>query len=359
MDNNKFLVGCILREVKNARLNCNNPKNEQYKMNTENATYVKKIRRGNETFPYASVQWQKKNIKEFAGNQGFNISLVTALSTKEAVSEGHPVKNYDEDVMGFMIAKNLEITEEDYKNLDKEEKKEFKKDKNKDKEVIYKKNITKKRRANLMMTPLQAIGNTRIIQEFCTRQTDKTPLLYTKEVYSTNMSSGFILDIDKVGKFKVSNNEADYREYDPKEIDLFELKPDDNNIVTTDKKEKKKRIIGTLKGLQYMTNKTTMANNLEDLSAKFIIMAEYSIGNAVFNNIFEDNKLKVNYLKEAIEENEDYRISKIYIGVRNEFFKQEDEYLLDIVKREFGLDDRFEVGTVNEVIDKYIENLEV
>lgn len=343
---NRFLVGNILREVRNGRLNCNSAMNEQFKSNTDNTTYVKKIRKGKKVFPYASAQNQKKIIKKYAESQGLTLSNVMSVSTKEAKTEGNPAKNYDEDVMGFLVTGKAKISKEEYDALDDEDKKKFKKQKGK---YVEKEDKTKKRRSNLMLSPLQAIGHTRIIDEFCVRQTNANPLPYTKQVYATEMSSGFCMDIDKIGKFKASSVASDYRDYDIKEVDTekFEL----------DKDEKLKRINVTLDGLRLLNSNITMTNNLEDLSAKFIIMAEYSIGNAVFNNIFEDNKLKIDYLKQAIEENEKYRISKIYIGVRNEFFKQDGKYLIDIIKEEFGEDDRFVIGGVKEVIDKYKEYL--
>lgn len=351
---NKFLVGNILREVKNGRLNCNNADNEAFKGSNNNGSYVKKIRRNGKTLPYASAQWQKKNLKDFAQSQGNQISSVTALSSKEAVSEGHPYKNYDEDVLGFMIAKSLESTLEEFEELEEKEQKLWTK-----KGKKYTKNITKKRRSNLMLSTLQAIGNTRLVEEFSTRKTDATSILYSKEVYSTDMNSSFILDVKGVGSFESSDNEAGYRDYSEQEIEAYELKENDKGIVELGLEDKRKRITDTLKGLHLMTTRVTMTNNLEDLSAKFIILGEYSIGNSLFNNIFEENELKIDYLKEAIEENEDYRLSKIYIGCRSEFFKQEDKWLKDILEFEFKDDDRFIIGSVNYAVDSYIKQLSI
>ena len=351
----RFLIGNVLREVRNARLNCNSADNEQFKSGMNNKTYVKKIRKDGNTYPYASAQWQKKAIKDYAKTQGNSISSVKALSTTEAVSEGNPFGNYDEDIMGFMIAKNDMITEEQFNELSKEDQKQWKKA---GKEG-YKQNVTVKRRSNFMLSPMQAIGNTRIVDEFSTRATDSTPILYSKEVYAADMSSSFMLDIKHTGEFDVSDNVSAYRDYTNHDIEALGLVLDENNKVKLGGETKKKRLVDTLKGIQLMPNRTTMTNNLEDLAAKFMIFAEYSIGNSIFNNIFEDNQLKVDFLKEAIEENEPYRISdKIYIGVRSEFFKQKDsegneEYLKDILLKEFGTDDRFVILSVNEVVEKY------
>ena len=347
----RFLVGAVLREVRNGRLNCNNPKNEEFKKGDDNATYVKKIRKGREVFPYASGQWQKKNIKNFAELKGNTVSPVMSISSKEAVTEGDPLVNYDEDVMGFMIAKNLELTKEEYDKLPEEEQKDFKHSKG-----IYKKNITKKRRTNLMLSPLQAIGTVRITEEFSVKETDGTPLPYVKEVYSSDMAGGFILDIEKVGAFQASDNETGFRDYHLAEVEQANI--DDNGMFFLDKDAKLKRILDTIDGIHFMNTNITMCNNLENLSAKFIILTEYNIGSAVFNNIFGEGQLKIQYLREEIGKMEEYRLSKIYIGCNSECFRQEDRYLKDTLEYEFDGDDRIIIDTVSSAIEKYKTHLE-
>lgn len=354
----KYLTGNILRETKNARLNGSSPESETYKDSNKNTSYVKKIRREGQIFPYVSGQNQKRNICIFAEMQGHRISPVIALSKEadkkqRAKIDGHPYRNYNEDVMGFMVADSITIEKEEYDKLDEKEKKLWEK-----KGKKYKKNITKKRRSNLMISPLQAIGHTRITNEFCTRETDKHPMLYAKEVYSTNMSSSFILDIERVGRFVSDDSPTGYRDYSKEEVKVFKLEEKDG-VIELDKETKLKRIEDTIRGLQLMPMRGTMANNLEDMSAKFMIFAEYKLGISPFNNIFEDNKLKIDYLKEAIEQNERYRLSKIYIGCRSEFFKQDNEWLRDILEYEFRDNEKFVVGSVDEVVTEYLNELSI
>lgn len=357
INNNIFLTGSILREVKNGRLNCNNADNEQFKGSAENGSYVKKIRRGKDVLPYASTQNQKKAIKEFARSQGFNIAKVIATSSKSVTDEGSPYSNYDEDVMGFLKAEKITLTQEQYNELDEASRVGYLKKGKKG----YEKNITKKRRAKLMMSPLQAIGHTRITSEFSTRQTNETPLLYTKEVYSTNMSTSFILDVANISEFNANDNVADYRDYTLQDArSILDRDIEDKEVeFGLGLEEKLKRVNVTLDALRVCNSVTTMTNNLEDLSAKFVILANYNIGSAIFNNIFEDNRLKIDYLKQAIEENEEYRISdKIYIGCRDEFFKQDERFLIDILRLEFENDDRFVIGGVKEVIEMCKDDIE-
>lgn len=351
---NKFLTGCVAIETKNARLN-GSSKDVEGGSTVQNIAYTKKIRSREGVFPYGSGVYVKKNIKNFAKLKGHNISRVRALDTTQAVTEGNPYKNYDEDIMGFMIAGKLSISEEEFEDLPEEEQATFKRVK-KGKKVTYEKNITKKRKARLMVSPLQAISSTRIHQEFNTRQTDATNIIFSREIYSNIMSMGFNLDINNIGVYNVSEDESGFRDYSPEEVDLFNLDVNDNGVIKLDKEEKNRRITDTLRAIQYFNTDIAQANNLEDLNSKFVIMAEYSIGNNIFNNIFRNGLLDIDYLKEAIDENEEFRLSNIYIGVRAGFMKVDDKDLRDVLIDEFKDYSNVVIGTVKEAFDNYIKN---
>jgi len=354
---NRFLIGCIAIETKNARLNGSHRDVEENSSSIENVSYTKKIKSRNGIYPYASGQYVKKNIKENARNRGQVLSQVKSIDTTQAVSEGHPFKNYDEDVMGFMNATKLVLSEEEYLKLDEGEKIGFSK-KSKNKKTVYEKNITKKRRARLMVSPLQAISSTKIQQEFATRTTDKTNTLYSKEVYSNIMSMGFNLDIGRVGIFTVSEDSSGFRDYAPEEVEALGLNVNNEGIIELDKEDKFKRIEDTLRSIEYFNTKIAQNNNLEDLNTKFVIMAEYTIGNNIFNNIFRYGTLDIDYLIEAIEENEEFRKSKIYVGVRKGFMQKNGEDLRDYLEK-ILVGDKYFIGTVKDAFDKYLQELNI
>lgn len=352
----KFLIGCVGIETRNARLNGSSKDAEGGGSTLQNIAYTKKIRSRKGTFPYASGVYVKKNIKDFAKDLGHNISGVRSISTTEAASEGHPYKNYDEDVMGFMIASKLVLDEDEYNLLPEVIQATFKKT-SKNKKIIYEKNITKKRKGRFMVSPLQAISSTKIHSEFNVRQTDATNLLYTKEVYSNIMSMGFNLDIENVGVFKASEDESGFRDYSKEEVESLGLIANDDGTIELEKEVKTKRIVDTLKAIQHFNTGIGQSNNLEDLNSKFVILAEYSIGNNIFNNIFRDGILDREYLLEAIEENEDYRLSNIFIGVRSSFMAVIGEDLKEVLEKTFENNNNVIVGTVKEAFDGYIEHL--
>lgn len=365
---NRFLTGCIAIETKNARLNGSSKDVEigAASDTVKNKTYTKKIVSRGRVFPYASGPYIKKNIKNFAQEQGHKISSVRALDTTQAVSEGNPFINYDEDVMGFMIASKLTLSEEEFKELSPEEQVGFKRTV-KNRKTIYEKNITKKRKARLMVSPLQAISSTKINEEFCTRETDSTNIIFTKEVYSAIMSMGFNLDINNVGKFTVSEDESGFRDYSPEELESLGLEVNEDGMIILDQEERERRVVDTLRAMQFFNTDIAQSNNLEDLNAKFVIMAEYSIGNNIFNNIFRNSTLDIDYLHEAIEENEEFRNSKICIGIRSGFIEkmvEKDEKggkevkdLKEILKEKYKDNDNIFIGTVKEAFDEYIDYL--
>lgn len=357
MKETRFLIGGIAIETKNARLNGSSKEVEDAISSVENVSYTKKIRRGFDIYyPYASGHYVKKNIKEFNRNNGHSISSVKSLDSKQSVTEGHPYKNYDEDLMGFMNATKVTITEGEFLELLPEEQVGFKK-KTKGNTVTYEKNITKKRKARLMVSPLQAISSTKIHQEFCTKQTDKNNGIFVKEVYSTIMSLGFNLDIVNTGVFSVSEDESGFRDYAPEEVEAFGLQLNENNLIILDKVEKLKRIEDTLRAFEFFNTTIAQSTNLEDLNTKFVILTEYSIGNNIFNNIFRNGKLDIDYLAEAIEENEMFRLSKTYIGVRSGFMTVDGRDIKELLEERFKGNEMIEVGTVKEAFDKYLEYL--
>lgn len=353
---NKFLTGCIAVETRNARLNGSSKDVEGGGSTVQNVAYTKKIRSRNGTFPYASGVYIKKNIKKYAEMNDLSLSSVRSISTTEAYSEGNPFMNYDEDVMGFMIAGKLVLSEDEFNELTAAEQDTFKRT-TKGKKVLFEKNITKKRKARLMVSPLQAISSTRVQEEFNVRQTDKTNLLYTREIYANIMSMGFNLDINNVGVYRVSEDESGFRDYSTVEAESYGYSYGEDGMIELDKADKTSRISTTLRAMQFFNSDIAQANNLEDLSSKFVILAEYRIGNNIFNNIFRSGSLDIDYLIEAIEENEDYRLSNIYIGIRKGFMSVEGVDLREVLEARFEGNKDVIIGTVGDAFDKYIDSV--
>jgi CRISPR-associated protein Cst2 len=323
----RLLNGLFVINAVNSRLNGSSQEAESFASGgKENKSYTKKIKRGKNTFPYASGQCQKFNIKEYAHSMGFSISPAIATDKdNQSLTECNPAKNYDEDIMGYMGAIKDVISEDEYNKLSKDEQDLYKKAKDKkNQETCYSCNKTKKRKGALQISTLQAVAPTQVVSEFCTKKvTGGNNNLYSKEVYSTPMSAGFNLDIERVGKFLVSEDASGYRDYVKSEIDDIkdEFKLEEmNGILVLPKEERFKRIQSTLYGITQMAISSCQGSNLTDTSAKMIILAEYDWGNNLFIDLFKnDGSFNIDGFKETLEFNEMHRLSPVWIGVKTGF----------------------------------------
>jgi len=353
----KHLLGNICVETKNASLNGSKKENENIHGGFDNISFCKKISINKDKYPYASACQISRNIlKTLKTNFGHNLAKVK-LNGKQAMPECHPAKNIDEDIRGFMFAGTAKLSEEEYEEKTEKEQSLYKATK-KNNKTTYTLNVTKKRKACLQLTPLQAIQPTKIQTEFGVCITDKDNCIYNKEVYAGYMSYSFNFDLTNVGKFKVSEDSSGFRDYDEKEAKSLGLNIDENNNIILDKKIRLKRISDTLRAMQFYNSNVRQTSNLEDLTPKFVILGEYSIGNNIFNNIFRNGELDIEYLKEAIFENEPFRTSSIFIGVRTGFMPGIKENLIDMGKQLEEKNINIKIGTIKEAFDKYIEHVE-
>ena len=104
------------------------------------------------------------------------------------------------------------------------------------------------------------------MDEFSSKETNETPIPYSKEVYAADMSSSFVLDISNIGVFTVGDNASAYRDYTNYSAKKCGLTVSEGNIIELEREEKLRRIKDTLKGIQYLPTRITMTNNLEDMS---------------------------------------------------------------------------------------------
>lgn len=353
----RYLQGITAIEVNNARLNMSSKEVEnKVGGSQDNKTYVKKIKNDEGTFPYASVQNIKSNIKRIA-NEVYNqrISTVTLETQDEdgdkkkkqtMVIEADPYKNFDEDVMGFMRAKTETLTQKKFDCLPEEEKSLYTKD---DKKYVLQ--LTKKRYRRLFINAMQAIGRTTIQEEFCTRQTTGYSVPYTKEIYSCKMAMPLCMEIDKVGRFSTTPDNRGYVDYLPHEVKGMDVEIDKDGNFELSIEERFNRIYSTLKSIQFLNS--DVGNQMESLNSQFIILAEYRIGGGMFCNIFKNNSLNIDHLKETIDANECFRLSKIYIGITTGFMGN----LKNQLEEKFKEDDRIVLSSVWETFDKYLNGL--
>ena len=124
---------------------------------------------------------------------------------------------------------------------------------------------------------------------------------------------------------------------------------------------RKKRAVDTISALKYISGGAMQTNNMGDVTPKFIVLATTNTGNHPFSHIVSskgerDEQLCWNIaaLKEVLVEYKDTFKGKIFIGKRTGFMDDWNESL-NALKNEYK--DIIEVGAINEIIDKYCEQI--
>lgn len=327
-------------EVLDGRLNGSCEEVERSKDGYKNTTFTKKIGgRGK-----VSAVCQKRNMRDYLVKVlGENESIKTK-DGKQVIVASNPYQNLIDDVFGFMMAGKLEISQEEYNALDEDEKKLYKKNKK-----VYTSNITKKRTSNLQMSSLINVSNRRVETEFGVCSTSGDSMPYKLETYSGIMSGIANFNISGVGEYNVTDVESEFRDYATKEAEVL-------GVRNLNKNEKIERITKVLRALEYMSIKGNQTNHLTDTKPKFVILADYGWGNNVFQGVINGNGLDVEMFKEALEQNEEYRLGKVRIGV-NKFFDKNFDVDIEKLKEEFKEYDFIEVDNVHNTFNNYIEDL--
>ena len=342
----RFLNGAYAIEVENGRLNTSCPDVEGNKEGNNNVTYTKTI--GGKG--YVSAPCIKKNMKDFMKLCGNEISQYIGVPAKNKTEsskikvEAHPFKNINEDVFGFMKAESVKLTKEEFDKLDKNQQKIYNQ---KGKEYVN--NATKKRDGKFKLNGLIGLGINKVKKEFGICSTDNSyPMLFKSQKYSDVMQGLFNFEIDRVGKFIVSENATKLRDYTESEVEILGI----SNELS--REERLNRIEVTLRALQSLKLQSNQSNDLVDTMPKIIILGEYAWGNNMFQGIINKDGINIVALKEKLDNklNESFRLSKIWIGIDSslrsinidkEQLKQELE----------GYD--VEITTVREAFDNYID----
>lgn len=340
-------------EVINGRLNGSAADVENIIGKAKNTTYVKKIgRRGT-----VSAVCQKWNIQNFMeqvdGLEKSKKVFEKSLDGKKSrISlDPHPAKYFNDDVFGFMMATKKEVlSEEEFNSLSNDIKELYEK-KGNGKKVSYEKigSGTMKRKSRMQMSHLVNVTNNKIEKEFCTASAEEGNTIINIESYSGIMYGISNLNITNVGKFFISDEDVEFRDYNSQVAEKMRVRD-------LNSEEKFNRINSVLRGLEYLSIEGNQSNYLTDTKPKFIILGEYSWGNNVFQGLINENGVDIEMLRETIEQNEDFRISNIWIGVNrfnNDKFNDM-KAKLNILSEEF---DFIKVDNVHNSFKAYKEYL--
>ena len=339
--------GLLLIDVDAAALN-NAGKNTM--SNFDNAVKTKSIFKNGNSYVYVSGQawrnWWRNTLQK---NQNWELSPVTR-EDKIAFTDANPVKYPDDDVFGYMRAATDIVKD----------------DKGKEKKV----NITVTRVSPLKNSVLVSVSSVRPVENWSSmarQEGDSVP--YAKQEYSAVMKGMFSLDLDMVGTFSNYNktgfkNLSDKLKEEALAVNGSEEIPDPfiekQTLVRLPKARRIQRATDTIKALKNISGGAMQTNNMADVTPKFIILATTKTGNHPFSHVVKsegdnDEKavLNISGLKEVIEDYKHDFVGKIYIGKRSGFFDEDNQDLENLAKE----NDLVCYGPVNQIIDKYIEEL--
>ena len=343
----RFLNGVYAVEVLNGRLNTSCSDVENNIGGFDNVTFTKKI--GNKGYDSASSV--KSSMKKYLIEQGETISQYIK-DDKKIIVEANPYKNLNEDVFGFMKAETTKLNKEQYELLEDNIKKLYESNK-KGTEFVNK--ATKKRDGKFKLNGLIGLGTSRVKKEYGICHTTGDSMPYILESYSDVMGGLFNFDIESVGKYIISDNEKQFRDYNSIEAELLNITEE------LPLEERKHRIEVVLRALQHLSIESNQTNYLVDTTPKVVILGEYSWGNNVFQGILNKNGINIEALAETIEDNEQFRLSKIWIGVSSRILSEQFKVTKEEIEKqleEYGLNEIVEISTVGQAFNKYIKYME-
>lgn len=332
------LNGFYAIETINARINGSSLQVEKNKNGYKNATFTKKV----SGMSKISAQCQKSNLKEYMSSMSGEQQAQRIKDGKQIKALLDPFKSEIDDIFGFMLADKVSLSEEEYNLLDENKQKLF----SKNKEVYYA-NITKKRKSRLQMNALVNLSTNKVEWEWNVASSTTNSMPYQQEVYSGVHTSIFNLDIEEIGKFTISNIPTEFRDYSEEEAKISEVR----NLTN---RERLDRVNNVLNAIEYLSISSNQTNHLTDTKPKFIVLADYSWGNNAFQGILHKGGVDLEMLKDCIAQNEEHRLSKIYIGV-NRFFDDDYNNIKLQLEKEFKGCEFIEILSVHDAFKSYKE----
>lgn len=341
----KMATGLILIDAPASALN---NAGQEVQMGGWPKVIVKKIRKGQDFFPYVSGQafrrWWRETIHE---KFPWKLSPVTR-EEKVAYTAANPILYEEDDVLGYMLAPA------EAKKLEK---------------LGMVAGLTYRRVAPLKCTPLVSIFPNVFTNDFGVFsrgvETTAEPVPYEQQFYSTILKGAFSLLISEVGVFHrgrsldlpkpidaeetLKRKTKDVRDkakplvenFKQRVANLLQYAQNMKATVTDDQltlplDERKRRIRETLLALPELSGGAKRTDYLTDVAPRFIIAAVIGCANHIFMDVVKAAEGRITLNTEALAEIvQDYRghlLSDLFIGLRRGFLDDaEYERIADLV----------------------------
>lgn len=349
MENNLKTQGFILLDVDVVALN-NAGKNTT--SNFDNAVATKTIFKNGRSYVYVSGQawryWWRDALQK---NLGWKLSPVTR-DNKIAYTNANPIEFPDDDIFGYMRAASEEVIDE----------------KGKKKNV----NITVTRVSPLKNSAIISAASVRPVENWSSmarQEGDSVP--YAKQEYSAIMKGMFSLDLNMIGTFS-NYNKTGFQNLSEKlkaealgnsAIEINDKFIENQKLIQLPLETRLSRTIDTIAALKNISGGAMQTNNMGDVTPKFIVLATTKTGNHPFSHIVKSSGdrdevavLNLEGLEEVLNEYKHDFEGKVFIGKRSGFFDDENDSLRKLQEK---FKETLVLGTINEAIDQYCEQLKI
>ncbi len=189
-----------------------------------------------------------------------------------------------------------------------------------------------------LLSAIQPKGTISMDEAFIHLKGDESPLPYTTGFYNADLSAIFGIDINRIGIFdnyfgkELNTNLADKALEDGKIIKLNSPKPKSNRAIyqRIDLGNYRKQCIEKLvNALVRMRGGAKLSQFGADVSPKAIVCVGLSIKAPIFNNLFDPYSnqpgLKIELLREIIQNYSDKIETPVFIGLRKDNLHNEKE----------------------------------
>lgn len=291
------------------------------------------------------IKKEKNKVKKEELNNNLKEEILSLINGKDEIIKEAKNKNIDIQEIVLIIFKNLS-------------KKTTKAD-------DYKIDMSVTRISPLKNSILTSVTPIKMLNEFSTMaRQDGDAVPYEKQSYSTVLKGMFSIDLDQVGTFTKANR-AGYKNVTDlnysKIIENSGCEVDDlinSNIkrARIDNNIRLKRVQDSIRALKTIAGGAKRTTNYVSVKPDFIVLAVLKGGNNIFDNIAveEDGRatLSLEALKEAIEDNNEYLRSDVYIGKAKGFM---DEVVIKDTENKNDIS--IKTGSINKMIDDFSEVL--
>ena len=295
--------------------------------------------------PYVSAQAWRRWLRSTFQDENPNEPAAVLKSlhknakgnTDKIGTETNPVEFAEDDVFGYMRAekgqgKNKEVVEEivedDLFSVSESEPEKPKKTKTEKVQAVM-------RSSPFVSSILKSLRKDSTVvneDEGFVHLKEGTPLPYTTKFYNSQMQGVFGLNYERLGVFR---NDGDRFELDQHYVSkyLSENKilrrSGDKDIYEIAENKRRERATMILKALIVLRGGAKQAQFGADVAPKIIIIAGLNCGNLIFNDLFEEKEgrpcVKINALKETIEDYQNRIVTPVFIGVRDGYLHSQNQ----------------------------------